>query len=203
MSKNVLAKTANKRQFLKGLTALMGASAVTQLTAGNALAAAFEYQQKDKAAERRLFSQEQFATLYAICETIIPETDTPSAAQLDVHGFVDHQLVVCHSKAEQTASLAIVTKINDIAQLQYKKLFVSLPKKQQTLVLEKLEAGEFGFSITDQQQFKTLKSLIVFGYLTTEIGATQVLAYQAIPGGFKGSVPYESIGKAYGSLAYY
>ena len=55
----------------------------------------------------------------------------------------------------------------------------------------------------DKQAFKALKSLLVFGFFTTEVGATQALNYQAVPGGFKGSVSYSSLKKSWGSLAYY
>ena len=48
-----------------------------------------------------------------------------------------------------------------------------------------------------------LKGLIVFGYYTSEEGATQELHYVAMPDGFKGSVPLSLVKSAYSSKAYY
>ncbi|MDU0353713.1 hypothetical protein RS130_07055 [Paraglaciecola aquimarina] len=48
-----------------------------------------------------------------------------------------------------------------------------------------------------------LKALIVFGYFTSEVGATQALNYQAVPGGFKGSIPCDENTKSWGSIDYY
>jgi hypothetical protein len=35
------------------------------------------------------------------------------------------------------------------------------------------------------------------------VGASEELVYLAMPGGFKGSIPYKSIGKAWGSMRSY
>jgi hypothetical protein len=36
---------------------------------------------------------------------------------------------------------------------------------------------------------KTLKELVVLGYATSKIGATQALAYDHVPGRYRGCVP--------------
>ena len=205
MKNNILKQTTSKRHFLKGLTALIGASAVAQLTAGNALASALNYQANasEGPVEGKLFNQIQMQQLRAICQTVIPETDTPSAAQLDVHGFIDHQLLTCYRNVHHEAIKQLLGQIDSLCLKEYKKGFLVLEQTQQVQILEDLESALSGFSKADSEDFRLLKYLIVFGYFTTEVGATQVLAYQAIPGGFKGSIPYESVGKSYGSLAYY
>lgn len=195
----------NKRQFLKGLTAIIGATAASQFASGNALAVALDYQgQKNSAAKAgKLFSHQQMKILHDICSVVLPRTNTPSAAELDVHGFIDHQLTVCYSSEHQKQAKMIVDKVDSQCFKLYKKSFIELTTEQQTQLLVDLEQKNIGFDAKDKQQFKGLKSLLVFGYLTTEVGATQVLSYQAVPGGFKGSIPYKSVGKTYGSLAFY
>lgn len=204
MTKEILSKPASKRQFLKGLTALMGATAVSQLTSNNALAVAFNYQRSSgEIVAGKLFSIPQMQILHDICAVVLPETDTPSAAQLDVHGFIDHQLVVCHSNEEQQMSKSFIERLDKVVHSEFKLGFSGLSSVQQHQLLTDLEAQKRGFTLEDKQVFKGLKSLLVFGYFTSEVGATQVLSYQAVPVGFKGSIPYESVGKSYGSLAYY
>ncbi len=195
----------SKRQFLRGLSALMGAAAVSQLTSGNALATAFNYQTAGDSAliKGKLFSQPQMRILHDVCAVVLPKTDTPSAAELDVHGFLDHQLSVCYDKVAQHKALSIVQKINVQSIAHYSLNFIELAIEQKKTLLVALEAEEFGFTAQDKQDFKELKSLLVFGYFTTEVGATQALNYQAVPGGFKGSVSYSTLKKSWGSLAYY
>jgi hypothetical protein len=195
----------SKRQFLRNLAGLIGASAVVQLTSGNALAEAFSYKANTDSAKQagKVFSQYQMKTLANICAVVLPKTDTPSASELDVHGFIDHQLAVCYDKKQQQQAIDIIDEIDQKSQQHFSTVFTQLPFEQKTQLLVALEERNLGFSSISKQQFKALKSLLVFGYFTTEVGATQALSYQAIPGGFKGSIPYNSVGKSYGSLAYY
>ncbi|MDO6488094.1 gluconate 2-dehydrogenase subunit 3 family protein [Colwellia sp. 6_MG-2023] len=195
----------SKRQFLRGLTAIMGSVAISQLTSTNALASAFKYeaQANSTLTNGKLFSQAEMQILHDICAVVLPATDTPSAAELDAHGFLDHQLNACHSKAQQADAKTIVNKINKQSQVNFSQAFTKITADQQTALLVALESQTLGFNSQDKEQFKDLKALLIFGYFTTEVGATQALNYQAVPGGFKGSVSYSSLKKAWGSLAYY
>lgn len=195
----------SKRQFLRGLTALMGTAVISPFISGEALAVAFSYQPgtNNTVVAGKLFSLEHMKVLHDICAVVLPKTDTPSAAELDVHGFLDHQLSVCYDKEQQQQAVDIVEKVNSQSKGHFSKEFIALSDSEQKNILIALEAEQLGFSSQDKQAFKTLKSLLVFGFFTTEIGATQALNYQAVPGGFKGSVSYSSLKKSWGSLAYY
>lgn len=195
----------SKRHFLRGLTALMGAAAVTPFISGDALAVAFSYQPNSHSALQagKLFTLKQMQILHDICAVVLPRTDTPSAAELDVHGFLDHQLSVCYDQENQQQAVALVEKINVQSNANFNKAFIELNNINQQDLLVALEAEKLGFTSQDKHAFKALKSLLVFGFFTTEIGATQALNYQAVPGGFKGSVAYSSLKKSWGSLAYY
>jgi len=195
----------NKRQFLRNLAAVIGTSTATQLLCGNAFAVAMSYQAKTDSAKKagKVFSQYQQQVLADICAVVLPKTNTPSAAELDVHGFIDHQLFTCHDKKQQEQARDIVDKIDQQSKGHFSKSYTTLAVDQQRQILLALEAQDFGFTQVDSKQFKSVKSLLVFGYFTSEVGATQALSYQSVPGGFKGSVAYDSVGKSYGSLAYY
>jgi len=195
----------NKRQFLINLAAVIGTSAAAQLACGNAFAVAMSYQAKTDSADKsgKVFSQYQMQVLADICAVVLPRTDTPSAAELDVHGFIDHQLFTCYDKKLQAQTQDIVEKIDRQSKAHFSKSFTTLAVEQQRQLLLALEAQGLGFTKVDNKGFKGLKSLLVFGYFTTEVGATQALSYQAVPGGFKGSISYDSVGKSYGALAYY
>lgn len=169
------------------------------LGAGNALSVAMAYEpQSDTLAhDGQLFSSSELATLHNICEQVIPQTDTPSAAALDVHGFVDNQLKHCHSADEQDRSRWVLQEIDGISEKRFQRPFAAASETQQLALLNDVEQAANGFHEGHKWSFKFVKNMIVFGFCTTEVGATKLLAYDPYPGGFKGSIPYASIGKAW------
>ena len=195
----------SKRGFLFGLSHLVGVAAATQLLGGNAISTAMAYTPKPDSINHagKIFSQADMVLLRDICALVIPKTSTAGAAEVDTHGFVDNQLYHCYQPEDQQKVTSVLLKINQIALQRHQQPFSGTNTAQQLALLTDLEKPGNGFDDTDRSQFKFLKSQIVFGYYTSEVGASQELEYLAIPGGFKGSVPYDSVGKAWGSLNRY
>lgn len=193
-----------RRDFLKKLSQAVGYSAATLAVAGSGMSVALAYTPNPNSTKTAglLFSQAQMKTLHDICATIIPATDTKSAAEVDCHGFVDNQLIECHSPDQQQMCVQAVELVQNNAQSKHNKAFIQLTDKQKTQVLRDIESMK---TATGEQkaQFKFLKLLIVFGYFTSEEGATKALTYQPYPGGFKGSIPLNADTTSWGSLNYY
>ncbi|MDN4502896.1 gluconate 2-dehydrogenase subunit 3 family protein [Alteromonadaceae bacterium BrNp21-10] len=201
-NENTILEKTDRRQFLKDMTRFVGGAAAAGLLANNGLAVAMAY---EPAASNTpaLFNSSQMSLLQHICNVVIPRTDTPGAGEVGVHGFIDNQLYHCFSPAEQQQVVAVLARVQQAAEKSFNNNFSKLSNEQQIKLLTRMELGEGNFDQTDRQQFKFLKTLICFGYYTSEVGATQELAYQAIPGGFRGEVPFDEVGKPWGSLAYY
>ncbi len=201
MSDNI--NDQNRRVFLKRLSQAVGMASATALASGAGLNVAYAYQIRPNSAQTagRIFSQTQMLTLMHIANTILPKTDTPSGADVDCHGFVDHQLAQCFEQHTQQEMKAIVDDINRHCQQNFSKGFADVTPQAQISVLQKIESQQ-GFNDTQKGQFKTLKSLIVFGFFTSEVGASQALRYDPVPGGFR-VISYKPGDKAWGSLAYY
>ena len=195
----------SKRGFLFGLSHLVGAAAAAQLLGGNAISTALAYTPKPDSTNHagKIFSQADMVLLRDICALVIPKTSTAGAAEVDTHGFIDNQLYHCYQPEDQQKVTSVLLKINQIALQRHKQQFSGTTSEQQLALLTDLEKPGNGFDDTDRSQFKFLKSQIVFGYYTSEVGASQELEYLAIPGGFKGSIPYDSVGKAWGSMRSY
>ncbi|ALS96847.1 gluconate 2-dehydrogenase subunit 3 family protein [Lacimicrobium alkaliphilum] len=187
----------DRRGMLKGLGALFGAQVASSLLGGQAWSVAMAFQQTADKHKLQLLSPEQLNTLAAVADLTIPATDTPGALATDCHWFVDNQLRHCFDTQAQTAAGAILDKIEATASGQLGHSFNQAGEDQQLTLLNALEQSEQGFTRNDTQAFKLVKSLLVFGYFTSEVGMTKMLAYDPVPGGFKGSVPYASVGKAY------
>ena len=145
----------------------------------------------------KFFTPEQLQMTGVIADLIIPTTDTPGALSVNVHGFLDVYLAECVSKNDQEKFLNGLKKINSVAASKFRKPFLSCTQKQQTQLLTAIEKSDLGFTPDDKGFFTQFKSLTLFSYYTSEVGATQELAYLAIPGGYQGNFPFAKVGKAW------
>lgn len=187
--------STDRRAFLQRLGATFGAATVASLAAGSSLNVALAYQPKPNSAATagKVFSLRQMKVLERVAETILPRTDTPGAADLDCHGFVDNQLANCFTEQDREFYRSAVD--------MFDQSFITLSPKLQQKMLVDLELAN-GFTEQQQHQLKALKSLIVFGYFTSEYGASKALRYDPVPGGFK-VIPYKPGDKGWGSHAYF
>lgn len=203
-SENGVIQDQSKRRFILGLSTVMGAAATSQLLGGNAMSVAMAYTPKANsiAGPGKLFSQVDMLMLHDICAQVIPSTQTLGAAEVDVHGFIDNQLFHCFSQKDQQAAQRVLLNLNASAKKRHGTSFSLCNANQQLALLIDLEQARNGFSADEQKQFKMLKELVIFGYYTSEVGATQEQAYLMVPGGFTGSIPYESVGKAWAPLGF-
>lgn len=183
----------SRRSFLKSITTMFGGAVVGSMLTGNAISVAMAYVPKSDSVltDGKIFNQAQLMLLKQICAIVIPKTETLGAAEVDTHGFIDNQLYHCHTKPEQEKAVAVLTLINQTAEKSTSTLFLKLNADQQFQLLTELDLGEKRFDQTQRQAFKTLKQLICFGYYTSQVGATEELRYDPVPGGFKGSIPYK------------
>ncbi len=191
----------HKRRLILAMGTLIGGVAAAELLGNNGLAVASSYSPNigQNVEPGKIFSVKLMADLKAICQLVIPRTETLGAGDVDVHGFIDNQLFHCYEKAQQMKVENVLTELNK----QNEAGFVSLSKEQQMALLNRFDSQHKGIKNDLIDGFKLLKSLIVFGYYTSEEGASKELKYLAFPGPFKGSIPYESVGQGYGAFAYY
>jgi len=143
------------------------------------------------------FTPDDLQMAGVIADLIIPTTETPGAIAANVHGFMDHYLATCATKETQQQMLNGLKKINTLSQKKFNKRFLNCAHLQRIQLLTALEKPDSGFSAEDKIFFKQFKSLTLFGYYTSEIGATRELAYLAIPGSYKGNFPFANVGKAW------
>ena len=84
-----------KREFLRGLSLLIGGTAAAHLTqTGQALSVALAYDPNPHSTlqDGQVLDRVMLEVLHDVCEQVIPASDTPSADEVDVHGFIDNQL---------------------------------------------------------------------------------------------------------------
>ena len=190
-----------RRDFLKGLSTIIGGVAAGSLLTGNAISVAMAYSPNVDSTinDGKVFSQKQLVQLRDICAIVIPKTDTLGAADIDTHGFIDNQLFHCFNKHKQAAMKQVLNDIDNQATKSSQKIFTELPYDDQFTLLTALDTGAAPFDEAQRIEFKKLKRLICFGYYTSEVGASQELRYVAVPGGYKGSIPYKNTDASWGS----
>ena len=185
----------SRRDSIKQLALLLGVS--LSGSSLSALAASFSSPRDLHRRRKTLLNPQQLALVRELGELIIPTTDTPGAIAAGVHDFINYQLVYCFSKEDQASHLKNLDRITALAQQEFGKDFIAATREQQIDFLTRMEKSVAPFTNEDRNYFKQLKSLVVFGYYTSEIGATQELKFLPIPGGYKGNVKFKEIGRTW------
>ncbi len=184
----------NRREALKnstliaGYTFLVGAgiSSVSSCKVDNTPSWVPEY-----------LTQEQSDLVAEIAERIIPKTDTPGAKDAMVHRFIDAN-VRDNFTPEQQAMFAEALKIFDVkSQESHQKNFVNITDDQKDEILNSLHKESIAYAESNPGEphvFPVMKDMTAFGYFTSEVGATQFLKFDPIPGELIGCVPLSEIG---------
>lgn len=129
-----------------------------------------------------IFTSDQDALVQVLVEHIIPTTDTPGAIGAGVNQYIDKVLAMVNDEGEKAIFLEGLEELGSE--------FLTLSADKQIEVLKKQESDGSPF-------FGLLKSMTIYGYYTSEIGASQELAYVHATGSYRGDVPYNDIGKNY------
>ena len=126
-----------------------------------------------------LVSMAQGAVLAELVETIVPQTTTPGAKAARVHVFVDSALKRCAAADQQRSVLAALDSLG--------AGFAGLATAEREARLKAL----------DPAALSLLRDLTLLGYFTSEVGATQALAYMAVPGEYRGCIDLKPGQKAW------
>lgn len=135
-------------------------------------------------------SDAHLALVRAIADTIIPRTDTPSATDVGVHGFVDVIVSEQYTDVDRTAFLAGLDAIDARAKSDAGADFTALAPAARATTIDAIE----GAADRDAEPARTywrLKRLIVHGYFTSEPVMKDVLKVQVMPGKFDGAAPIQ------------
>jgi len=145
-----------------------------------------------------------------ICETIIPKTNTPGAADLNLPAFVLKMIDDCYGKKDQQVFLTGLGKFNDLIRSKYSSSFSDLnpddreaalisiennnkpkeaakapargPKLQKSPVADPLMAFYWG-----------LKQQTIFAYTTSEYFMTKQIFYDMVPGRYNVHFPVSKL----------
>ena len=132
-------------------------------------------------------SMDQLKNVMHLAERIIPQTDTPGAIAAGVHTFIDQTISRFWEKEDQDKMIAGLDVFSESIQQEYGKDFYQLDPSKQDVIVGTLAQEEGEVTL-----FKAMRELTVSGFFTSELGQTEVLNYNPVPGPYQGCVPYEA-----------
>lgn len=153
-----------------------------------------------------LLSAEQNEMIATMAEIIIPETDTPGARAANVNRFIDALVGESYPPEDRKQFMAGLQNTQDRCEETYGASFVDCSEEEQREFVAELDEETFGLGTDEADRdnpsfFRSLKELVIVGYYTSEVGASQELRTNAVPGYYDGDVPYEEIGRAWSGAA--
>jgi hypothetical protein len=135
------------------------------------------------------FTEPEMQTLRALVDVILPATDSPAASAADTHFFIDLAIPACANAGAQKS-------FREGLKVFGQKKFAKLAPAEQVALLKSRAAADMPLGY-EQSFFKILKDYTLTGYFLSEVGATQALAYERVPGGFQGDLPLAANQKAW------
>lgn len=162
------------------------------MAVGPALAKAPAGTQAGPAAQGSRLTAAHAAIVGAVADRILPRTDTPGAADVDVPAFIDLLYRGFMTQAERKILADGLTGVDAAAKAAHGGAFATLTPDRQDTVLRAIARAEEG---TDQGFFRLIRSATILGYFTSEPVGRNVLHYDPVPGRYEGCVPIEQVGR--------
>ncbi len=146
--------------------------------------------------ETGLFSEADLAFLDEVGETILPTTEkSPGAKAAKIGTFMKTIVTDCYDDAEQAIFLAGMGKLKDLSLKQYQRSFMQLNADEKTKLVTSLDQEATSYSknkpeTEPEHYFSMIKQLTLWGFFTSEPGATEALRFVPVPGRYEGCVDY-------------
>ncbi|MET0289313.1 MAG: gluconate 2-dehydrogenase subunit 3 family protein [Pseudoxanthomonas sp.] len=182
-----------RRELLKMIAAATGMAMIGGPTL------AFGQAQLPVADATNAFSAAEVAKLDEIAETILPKTETPGAKEAGVGLFIAKFVSDCYTPEQQAVFRAGLADIDKRTQGRFStmtpaarnELLRTLDTEAKAQIGMARPAASKGQATPAKTHYFTMfKQLVLFSFFTSEVGATQVLRYEAVPGAYDGDLAY-------------
>jgi len=184
VSEPVTSSKLDRRALVLGAVFLLGgAAALTRFTRQSAA----------KTGAAVALSGDQFMLLEQVADTMIPSTDTPGALAAGAPAFIRDMLTDWASAATRTEIISVLEAIERQAWAQLGTAFLELSAERRLAVLKRYD--EDALSRQDPAYAK-FKYLVLVGYYQSEVGATEELRYELVPGAWRSCLPLTEVGRA-------
>ncbi len=148
------------------------------------------------------FSASDISFLDEVAETILPATSTPGAKAAKVGEFMTVIVRDCYEEKDQKIFMDGLKKLDEASKTKNSKSFMESTPAQRHDLLVALDKEQHDYQKSKKKEdpnhyFRMMKELTLWGYFTSEEGATKALRYVAVPGKYEGCIPYKKGDKAW------
>lgn len=194
----------NRRKALQKTASLAGATALTP-----SLLSLLQSCQSNPTLDwtPAILNMDQARLVSTLVDTLLPKTATPGALELQVDRFIDLVIAKVFDAPGQQGILAQLDAFNDKCKQAKGNLFADLSNEDRVELLRKEERDSpkyngkiWGTAVGEQEPvgvYRTLKSLALWGYFSSEAIGKNVLSYDPIPGAYLGCIPLEDVGNTW------
>lgn len=150
------------------------------------------------------FTADDISFLDEVAETILPATSSPGAKEAKVGQFMTVIVKDCYEPKDQTIFMEGMKKLDEASKKKNSKSFLDSTPEQRHNLLVELDAEAKDYQKNKKEEdpnhyFRMIKELTLWGFFSSEAGATKALRYVAVPGKYEGCIPYKKGDKAWAS----
>lgn len=194
----------NRRNALRK-TALLAGSAVAVPTLFSLLQSCKEQNRLEWTPV--FLGEDQARFISAFVDTLLPRTDTPGALDVKTDIFLDLVFAKTYDAKAQENVVAEINKFNEECKKSHGKVFADLKEEDRMAVFKNMEAVSpkfnpkvWGTAVGEQKPvgfYRSLKSMTLWSYFSSEEIGTKHLNYDPVPGEYRGCVPLSEIGNTW------
>ena len=143
------------------------------------------------------FTVEQATLIMELSEGIIPQTATPGAKGVGVPKFIEEMVSKVYKDKERSKFVSGLQDFDAECLQKMGDKFVDLDDEKRLEFLKERNQqlkDHAGKKSSERPFFWAMKELTLLGYFTSEVGATQVLQYKAIPVEYNGCITLQEAG---------
>ena len=141
-----------------------------------------------------LFTDKQAKFFAEVAETIMPQTDTPGAKELMVERIVDSFVGEVYKKEDRERFINSLETLAVETKKALEKDFMAASSEEKTKVLTAIDKERANHQGDKKHYFTPIKEAVLTAFFSTEVGVTQVIQYETIPGQYIGCMPLEEAG---------
>lgn len=149
------------------------------------------------------FDPDVVSLLDEVGETILPTTaSSPGAKASAIGEFMKVMVTDCYEEKDQDIFMEGIGLLNKASDDKFGKEFMGLSEQEKHDLIVQIDKEAKAYNDTKTESdpehyFTMMKQLTIWGYFSSEVGATKALRYIETPGRYEGCMDYTKGDKAW------
>lgn len=144
-----------------------------------------------------LFSAGQARLVTSFTDVILPADETPAASEVGVPEFIETMINEVYSEEQRQLFLDGLDSFAADYESEHDEEFYDGSEEEKYEFTYQKNRNAIEENSDNDPFFLQFKELTMLGYFTSEVGATQVLRYEAVPGMYDGCMPLDEVGRTW------